>query len=1180
ALVVNDVPIISGFGYNYSTGGTRSATVTLNAGDVLEYRYRNITDCGGGSSASVDAVAGCVTSSDTDDDGIPDHLDLDSDNDGIPDNIEAQPTNSYIPPNGVYDANGLDTAYAGGLTPENTDGTDEPDWRDLDSDNDGSDDTTEAGLTLSGTFGNNGLDSNYEAADDYTDINGTFDNTQTDNFPDADNDINFGGDVDWRDTELNIEFGDAPSSYGEAAHFMSAEIVKLGTEIDYDTGNWGNGTDTNGNASDDDTVDDPTGGIDDEDGIATLPDVDVVADTSYTLAVDVNNSHPTNDATLHMWFDYDGSGTFDVDEHQTATIAANTSATTENITWTGLSGLSIGTRYVRARITTDNLTTTASGSDPDTRANGLASDGEVEDYPVSFTYEHPSIVSPSTTDTDNDGVMDDIDIDDDNDGILDVDEGLMCGAPPINDIECADVQDYQWINWTTLNAAANTAEGTLNLNGEIINVSYSGSVENIYNYNFFSDSNEFCPAASGINFLRTLNAATHQFTFSKPIINPVFQVWSLGSGGNGVPYNFQQDVKILKQNGNLSQSGNTITGFEGDGSILGEGILSQINWTGTLENWTGITIAARDFQELNGSGNPICGTTDSDNDLIPDHLDLDSDNDGIPDNIEAQSTANYVVPNNDTLGDYTTNNGLNTAYITANYTQDGITPNNNDGIDEPDWRDVDSDNTETNDTTEAGLILSGVDTNFDGIDDAILPPPSSGDIWQSGIVNASTGTTIISTSDLQTYYPTYNGFEMDWRTSLTPDYGDAPAPYKSASHVSTITPEQTYLGTVLPDFDTGDWGDGTDTNGDATDDDTVGIPAGGVDDEDGVTLPTLLESATSYTVDAVVTNTLGAGTDSYFYAWIDWDNNNRFDKDELVDGGVITVSDVTSQQSQSLVWSTLPTLVQGTPYYLRVRITSEVLADTATNSDEDPRSFGEVSDGEVEDHRIMVSVMDFGDAPDIDVGSATGDYQTKSTDGGAAHHKADTNSNNQIDITLGTAWDDDDGTLQGFPANADDLDETTNDEDGVTLSSAMEPPGGSFDLDIVLTKDSGSTLSGLQLHAWIDWNRDGDWDDVGEHVINNPTATAGTSSTPITVPGDAELGYTYVRVRACSTDTSCNSPIGEADDGEVEDHQFMVSDLNLVNVCEQLYVTESTDGGNNYTYSAVTPVQPLTFEFN
>ncbi|MCG3866331.1 GEVED domain-containing protein, partial [Photobacterium sp. Ph6] len=129
-------------------------------------------------------------------------------------------------------------------------------------------------------------------------------------------------------------------------------------------------------------------------------------------------------------------------------------------------------------------------------------------------------------------------------------------------------------------------------------------------------------------------------------------------------------------------------------------------------------------------------------------------------------------------------------------------------------------------------------------------------------------------------------------------------------------------------------------------------------------------------------------------------------------------------------------------------------------------------------------------------------------------------------------------------------------------------------------KDAGSTLNGLQLHAWIDWNRDGDWDDAGEQVINNSTATAGTTSTPITVPGGAELGYTYVRVRACSADTSCDSPIGEADDGEVEDYKFMVSDLNLTNVCDQLYVTESDDGGNTYTYSAVTPVQPLTFEFS
>ncbi|WP_305814645.1 hypothetical protein [Photobacterium leiognathi] len=62
-------------------------------------------------------------------------------------------------------------------------------------------------------MGLNGLDSNYEAADDYTDVNGTFDNTQTDNFPDLDNDVFTGGDVDWRDaSNPDSDYGDAPDA--------------------------------------------------------------------------------------------------------------------------------------------------------------------------------------------------------------------------------------------------------------------------------------------------------------------------------------------------------------------------------------------------------------------------------------------------------------------------------------------------------------------------------------------------------------------------------------------------------------------------------------------------------------------------------------------------------------------------------------------------------------------------------------------------------------------------------------------------------------------------------------------------------------------------------------------------------------------------------------------------------
>ena len=123
------------------------------------------------------------TSDDTDNDGIINRLDLDSDNDGIPDNVEAQTTQGYIVPGVFTDTNsdGVNDVYAGGLTPVNTDGVDNPDYLDLDSDNDGVFDIVESGLTnndsdndgqTNGTIGINGLDDDTESLDNYTDVNG------------------------------------------------------------------------------------------------------------------------------------------------------------------------------------------------------------------------------------------------------------------------------------------------------------------------------------------------------------------------------------------------------------------------------------------------------------------------------------------------------------------------------------------------------------------------------------------------------------------------------------------------------------------------------------------------------------------------------------------------------------------------------------------------------------------------------------------------------------------------------------------------------------------------------------------------------------------------------------------------------------------------------------------------
>ncbi len=97
---------------------------------------------------------------DTDGDGIPDTLDLDSDNDGILDAVEsgapAQTLDSNgrivgaVGSNGLIDALESDDTSSAVVTynsgePVNTDGTDAPDFRDLDSDNDGVNDVIEAG---------------------------------------------------------------------------------------------------------------------------------------------------------------------------------------------------------------------------------------------------------------------------------------------------------------------------------------------------------------------------------------------------------------------------------------------------------------------------------------------------------------------------------------------------------------------------------------------------------------------------------------------------------------------------------------------------------------------------------------------------------------------------------------------------------------------------------------------------------------------------------------------------------------------------------------------------------------------------------------------------------------------------------------------------------------------------
>ena len=152
---------------------------------------------------------------DTDGDGIYDSLDIDSDNDGIPDNIEWQTevNGGYITPTGNdSNNNGWDDAYdtdSGGTyyTPVDTDEDTVPDYLDIDSDGDGVWDYIEGHdvnadgipdvVRVYADSDNDGLDDAYDTFDDNSQQPSSPDNEIGSNAPLQDFDLD--GIRDWRD---------------------------------------------------------------------------------------------------------------------------------------------------------------------------------------------------------------------------------------------------------------------------------------------------------------------------------------------------------------------------------------------------------------------------------------------------------------------------------------------------------------------------------------------------------------------------------------------------------------------------------------------------------------------------------------------------------------------------------------------------------------------------------------------------------------------------------------------------------------------------------------------------------------------------------------------------------------------------------------------------------------------
>lgn len=170
------------------------------------------------------------------------------------------------------------------------------------------------------------------------------------------------------------------------------------------------------------------------------------------------------------------------------------------------------------------------------------------------------------------------------------------------------------------------------------------------------------------------------------------------------------------------------------------------------------------------------------------------------------------------------------------------------------------------------------------------------------------------------------------------------------------------------------------------------------------------------------------------------------------------------------------------------------------------------------------AILDYGDLPAI-YGATT------SAQNGARHKKG-------IHYFLGNRVD---GELNGSPtANADGDDLAGfDDDDGIVFDPIVA--GSTVRIIATASRNNG------YLKGWVDWNGDGDFDDLNERLVftgvagttNNMLLSAGANQLFIDVPAGVNLANVYARFRY--GELGINSIYGEAQIGEVEDYLLPVA---------------------------------------
>ncbi|MBV6644105.1 MAG: hypothetical protein KI790_01570 [Cyclobacteriaceae bacterium] len=614
-----------------------------------------------------------LSNPDSDGDGLSDYQDIDSDGDGIPDNIEAQLTTTYVAPaNNDADGDGIDDSYdpgSGGtkLDPVNSDTQDFQDYRDTDSDNDNVEDIVEGWDQDANGRGDwdDDLDGNQDEADLATDSDG-------DGLADAFD---------------NVALGTTGNEAGSAATRQNTDGIDFPDWRDDNDDNDAANTIDEDNNSDGIYWNDQTGGQSgsipdylyngdfDRDLIADTPDTD--SDNDGIPDIDEDNGESVDPSG-----DIDGDGIPNFRDDDDPGVL-------NNIVEVDSNGDGVW----------DNYDSDLDGL-PDFRDRDSDNDGIADLVEAGGVESDGDGVVDGLTDTDSDGIPDNVDVDQtggndsDSDGIDDLFDFSVAGGTDTDGDDIIDSADLDRDG----DGLVNTYDADPDDNGVVTTTlslpdSDGDGLANMVDLDSDNDGIPDIIEAGGVDS----NGDGQVDIATDTDLDGMSDVVDTDNGGTALAIP-DTDVDGIADYLDVDSDNDGITDTVENG---GEDTNNDGLIDGNSSDTDGDGLA--NVVDPDNGGTPIANV-DTDNDGIADFRDLDVDNDGYPDILEAGGSDS----DNDGIVNTTLNSDPLDDAIPDNVDVDYSGTNGGSGIDS-DGDEIDN----SFDVDQTG----GIDTDGDGIDD-------------------------------------------------------------------------------------------------------------------------------------------------------------------------------------------------------------------------------------------------------------------------------------------------------------------------------------------------------------------------------------------------------------------------------------------------------------------------------